>query len=71
MSYCQLCFSRMKVAEMDYDAKCKEIAEKAEGLSGREISKLGVAWQVRFAVIVYTIKIYLILACSRCIRVYL
>lgn len=49
---------------MDYDAKCKEIAEKAEGLSGREISKLGVAWQVRFAVIVYTIKIYLILACS-------
>jgi ATPase family AAA domain-containing protein 3A/B len=35
------------VAEFDYDKKCTEIAEKIEGLSGREISKLGVGWQVR------------------------
>jgi len=37
---------RLKVAEFDYSAKCSEIAKTAEGLSGREISKLGVAWQV-------------------------
>jgi len=37
---------RLKVAQFDYGAKCSEIAERAEGLSGREISKLGVAWQV-------------------------
>lgn len=36
---------RLKVAEFDYDKKCTEIAEKIEGLSGREISKLGVGWQ--------------------------
>ncbi|XP_076086728.1 ATPase family AAA domain-containing protein 3-like [Mytilus galloprovincialis] len=36
---------RLKVAEFDYSAKCAEIAAIAEGLSGREISKLGVAWQ--------------------------
>jgi len=34
------------VAQFDYGAKCSEIARIAEGLSGREISKLGVAWQV-------------------------
>jgi len=38
--------SRLKVAEMDFSAKCAEIADRTEGLSGREISKLGVAWQV-------------------------
>ncbi len=38
---------RLKVAEFDYGAKCSEIATIGEGLSGREISKLGVAWQVR------------------------
>ena len=31
---------------MDYDQKCLDIAKRTEGLSGREISKLGVAWQV-------------------------
>ncbi|CAG5115121.1 unnamed protein product [Candidula unifasciata] len=39
--------SRLRVAEFDYGKKCAEIAEKTEGLSGREISKLGVAWQAR------------------------
>lgn len=37
---------RLKVDEFDYDKKCSEIAQRIEGLSGREISKLGVAWQV-------------------------
>lgn len=36
---------RLKLAEFDYSAKCSEIARMTEGLSGREISKLGVAWQ--------------------------
>ncbi|GAB1600476.1 ATPase family AAA domain-containing protein 3-like [Argonauta hians] len=36
---------RLKVAQFDYGAKCSEIAKRIEGLSGREISKLGVAWQ--------------------------
>ena len=39
-------FRRMKLAEFDYGKKCSEIAAKCSGLSGREISKLGVAWQV-------------------------
>lgn len=38
---------RLKIAQFDYGAKCTDIARRAEGLSGREISKLGVAWQVR------------------------
>uniref|UniRef100_A0A3Q2XII7 ATPase family AAA domain containing 3A n=1 Tax=Hippocampus comes TaxID=109280 RepID=A0A3Q2XII7_HIPCM len=37
---------RMKLAQFDYGKKCSEIAKRAEGMSGREISKLGVAWQV-------------------------
>ena len=41
-----LFYSRVKVADMDYDQKCLDIAKRTEGLSGREISKLGVAWQV-------------------------
>lgn len=36
---------RLKVAEFDYSIKCSDIAAKTDGLSGREISKLGVAWQ--------------------------
>lgn len=40
-------FDRLKLAEFDYSAKCSEIARITDGLSGREISKLGVAWQVR------------------------
>ena len=34
------------MAEFDYSIKCSDIAAKTDGLSGREISKLGVAWQV-------------------------
>ncbi|XP_072101158.1 ATPase family AAA domain containing 3 [Mobula birostris] len=36
---------RLKVAQFDYGKKCSEIALLTEGMSGREISKLGVAWQ--------------------------
>ncbi|KAK0135840.1 ATPase family AAA domain-containing protein 3-A [Merluccius polli] len=36
---------RLKLAQFDYGLKCSEIAKHAEGMSGREISKLGVAWQ--------------------------
>ncbi|XP_015231544.1 PREDICTED: ATPase family AAA domain-containing protein 3A [Cyprinodon variegatus] len=36
---------RLKLAQFDYGKKCSEIAKKTEGMSGREISKLGVAWQ--------------------------
>uniref|UniRef100_A0A4W4HEI6 AAA+ ATPase domain-containing protein n=1 Tax=Electrophorus electricus TaxID=8005 RepID=A0A4W4HEI6_ELEEL len=36
---------RLKLAQFDYGKKCSEIAKRAEGMSGREISKLGVAWQ--------------------------
>ena len=36
---------KLKVEEMDYSLLCSEIAEKAVGMSGREIAKLGVAWQ--------------------------
>ncbi|XP_068454684.1 ATPase family AAA domain-containing protein 3-A-like [Clinocottus analis] len=36
---------RMKLAQFDYGQKCSDIAKRAEGMSGREISKLGVAWQ--------------------------
>jgi len=34
------------LGDFDFGIKCTEIAEKAEGMSGREISKLAVAWQV-------------------------
>ncbi|KAI4826393.1 hypothetical protein KUCAC02_029841 [Chaenocephalus aceratus] len=36
---------RMKLAQFDYGQKCSDIAKRIEGMSGREISKLGVAWQ--------------------------
>ncbi|XP_065277321.1 ATPase family AAA domain-containing protein 3A [Emys orbicularis] len=36
---------RLKLAEFDYGAKCSEIAKLTEGMSGREISQLAVAWQ--------------------------
>uniref|UniRef100_UPI003AAE7B30 uncharacterized protein isoform X1 n=1 Tax=Centroberyx gerrardi TaxID=166262 RepID=UPI003AAE7B30 len=36
---------RLKLAQFDYGQKCSDIANRAEGMSGREISKLGVAWQ--------------------------
>nr|CAD7196255.1 unnamed protein product [Timema douglasi] len=36
---------RLKLAQFDYSLLCSEIAQLAEGMSGREIAKLGVAWQ--------------------------
>ncbi|XP_007905107.1 ATPase family AAA domain containing 3 [Callorhinchus milii] len=36
---------RLKLAQFDYSKKCSELAKLTEGMSGREISKLGVAWQ--------------------------
>ncbi|KAE8592949.1 hypothetical protein XENTR_v10018924 [Xenopus tropicalis] len=36
---------RLKVAQFDYGKKCSDLAQLTEGMSGREISKLGVAWQ--------------------------
>ena len=38
-------YRRLKVAEMDYGALCSKIAKVSDGMSGRGISKLGVAWQ--------------------------
>lgn len=37
---------RLKVDQFDYNDVCTKIADMTEGLSGREISKLGVSWQV-------------------------
>ncbi|XP_074625363.1 ATPase family AAA domain-containing protein 3-like [Acropora palmata] len=37
--------SRLKIANFDFNVKCKRIAEATEGLSGREISKIAIAWQ--------------------------
>ena len=34
------------MGQFDYGAKCQEIAAIGVGLSGREIAKMGVAWQV-------------------------
>lgn len=36
---------RLKVANFDYGALCIQMAKMTEGMSGREIAKLGVAWQ--------------------------
>ena len=38
----------MKIANFDLSKKCHQIAEVTEGLSGREISKIAIAWQVSF-----------------------
>ena len=61
--------SRMSVADFDYGEKCEEIAEKTDGLSGREISKLGVAWQVVITSghSVHTCSLYLMIKQSRVI----
>lgn len=40
-----MCFSRLKVEQFDYSVFCSEMARLSEGMSGREIAKLGVAWQ--------------------------
>lgn len=36
---------RLKIAQFDYSALCTRMAAMTEGMSGRELSKLGVAWQ--------------------------
>ncbi|XP_054272965.1 ATPase family AAA domain-containing protein 3A homolog [Macrosteles quadrilineatus] len=36
---------RLKVEQFDYSAFCSEMAKLTEGMSGREIAKLGVSWQ--------------------------
>lgn len=36
---------RFKVDEFDYSAVCSKMAKICEGMSGREISKMGVSWQ--------------------------
>merc|ERR1719187_899597 len=36
---------RLKIEDMDFSELCSEIAEETEGMSGREIAKLGVSWQ--------------------------
>eukprot|EP00095_Tigriopus_kingsejongensis_P002671 maker-scaffold1315_size48675-snap-gene-0.14 protein:Tk02671 transcript:maker-scaffold1315_size48675-snap-gene-0.14-mRNA-1 annotation:"hypothetical protein DAPPUDRAFT_306868" len=36
---------RIQIEEMDYGQLCSEIAKTTQGMSGREIAKLGVAWQ--------------------------
>lgn len=46
-----LLFRRLKLAQFDYGKKCSEIARLTEGMSGREISQLAVAWQVSWAFI--------------------
>lgn len=40
-----LVFRRLKVDNFDYGALCSRMARMTEGMSGREIAKLGVAWQ--------------------------
>ena len=36
---------RLKIDNFDFNSMCRTIAEKTEGLSGREIAKLAVSWQ--------------------------
>ncbi|XP_031827263.1 ATPase family AAA domain containing bor isoform X2 [Nomia melanderi] len=36
---------RLKLAQFDYGALCTRLAGMTEGMSGRELAKLGVAWQ--------------------------
>lgn len=38
-------FKRFKLEQFDYSAACTKMAKMREGMSGREISKLGVSWQ--------------------------
>lgn len=40
-----VCFSRLKVDNFNYGALCSQMARMSKGMSGREIAKLGVAWQ--------------------------
>ena len=35
----------MKIDQFNYTSLCSELAKMTEGLSGREIAKMGIAWQ--------------------------
>lgn len=37
--------SKLSVEKFDYSALCRQMAEMTAGMSGREVAKLGVAWQ--------------------------
>lgn len=38
---------RFKLDQFDYGALCSRVAEMTEGMSGRQLEKLGVAWQAK------------------------
>lgn len=38
---------RFKLDKFDYSALCTRVAEMTEGMSGRQLEKLGVAWQAK------------------------
>lgn len=38
-------YRRFKLEQFDYGSACSKMAKICEGMSGREISKLGVSWQ--------------------------
>lgn len=38
--------ARLKLADFDWIKKCSEIAQKTDGMSGRQLSKLVIGWQV-------------------------
>ncbi|KAF8560892.1 hypothetical protein P879_03011 [Paragonimus westermani] len=45
---------RIRLADdIDYAAECEEVARRTEGLSGREISKVAVAWQASLCTAAY------------------
>ena len=45
-------FRRLKIDNFDFNSMCRGIAEKTKGLSGREIAKLAVSWQVSSLIII-------------------
>lgn len=42
----ELLHRRLKLAQFDYGRKCSEITQLTEGMSGQEIAKLALSWQV-------------------------
>lgn len=38
--------ARLKLADFDWVKKCTDIAQKTDGMSGRQLSKLVIGWQV-------------------------
>ena len=47
---------RFKVEQWDYGTVCNKMAKMCEGMSGREISKLGVAWQAAVYALEFLLK---------------